>query len=284
MKFKSIILLALFSTLTSCGQSVTNEIDNIYSFKPSKLTDKERELKMPALDGFWEKVKSDTLKNLPMLRKELQANGHNPFFYYDGSGLLLSLTNNKADKELAIEAISKCDLDDISQKMFVMTLNGLANEGFDVTKPAIKILYEENYSFYIPQHAMKFNQGYCLTYMLVPQKNDNYVDTLTTIFKSLKTSAQKAIVTTLWFSYTCKGDAFLISVIENSTYDKEVKEYAKKIMGYTKLSKEQEEYLKLIGKDELVNLRAEALKSFSDESIESLDMTTRIQRKENNCH
>jgi hypothetical protein len=284
MKFKSIILLALFSTLASYGQSVTNEIDNIYSFKPSKLTDKERELKMPALDGFWEKVKSDTLKNLPMLRKELQANGHNPFFYYDGSGLLLSLTNNKADKELAIEAISKCDLDDISQKIFVMTLNGLANEGFDVTKPAVKILYEENYSFYIPQHAMKFNQGYCLAYMLVPQKNDNYVYTLTTIFNSLKTSAQKAIVTTLWFSYTCKGDVFLKSIIENSTYDKEVSEYAKKIMGYTKLNKEQEEYLKLIGKDELVNLRAEALKSFSDESIDELDMATRIQRKENNCH
>jgi hypothetical protein len=284
MKFKSIILLALFSTLASCGQSVTNEIDNIYSFKPSKLTDKERELKMPALDGFWEKVKSDTLKNLPMLRKELQANGHNPFFYYDGSGLLLSLTNNKADKELAIEAISKCDLDDISQKMFVMTLNGLANEGFDVTKPAVKILYEEDYSFYISQHAMMFNQGYCLTYMLVPQKNDNYVDTLTTIFKSLKTPAQKAIVTTLWFSYTCKGDIFLKSVIENNTLDKEVREYATRIMGYTKLSKEQQEYLKLIGKDELGNLRAEALKSFSDESIDALDMTTRIQRKENNCH
>lgn len=284
MKFKSIILLALFSTLASYGQSVTNEIDNIYSFKPSKLTDKERELKMPALDEFWEKVKSDTLKNLPMLRKELQANGHNPFFYYDGSGLLLSLTNNKADKELAIEAISKCDLDDISQKMFVMTLNGLANEGLDVTKPAVKILYEENYSFFIPQHAMTFNQGYCLTYMLVPQKNDNYVDTLTTIFKSLKTSAQKAIVTTLWFSYTCKGDIFLKSIIENSKSDKEVREYAKKIMGYTKLNKEQEEYLKLIGKDELVNLRLEALKRFSDESINELDMTTRIQRKENNCH
>lgn len=284
MKFKSIILLALFSTLASYGQSVTNEIDNIYSFKPSKLTDKERELKMPALDEFWEKVKSDTLKNLPMLRKELQANGHNPFFYYDGSGLLLSLTNNKADKELAIEAISKCDLDDISQKMFVMTLNGLANEGLDVTKPAVKILYEENYSFFIPQHAMTFNQGYCLTYMLVPQKNDNYVDTLTTIFKSLKTSAQKAIVTTLWFSYTCKGDIFIKSIIENSTSDKEVREYAKKIMGYTKLNKEQEEYLKLIGKDELVNLRLEALKRFSDESINELDMTTRILRKENNCH
>lgn len=284
MKFKSLILLALFSTLTSCGQSVTNDIDNIYSFKPSKLTDKERELKMPALDEFWKKVKADTLNNLPMLRKELQENGHNPFFYFDGSGLLLSLTNNKADKELAIEAISKCDLDDISQKMFVMTLNGLANEGFDVTKPAIKILYEEDYSFYIPQHAMVFNQGYCLTYMLVPQKNLNYVDKLTAIFSSLKPASQKSIITTLWFAYTCKGNLFLNSIMTDKTLDKEVSEYAKKIMGYTKLGKDQQEYIKAIGKDQLDNLRIDALKRFSDEAIGELDMTTSVQRKENNCH
>lgn len=284
MKFKQIILLAFFSTLTSFGQSITKEIDSIYSFKPSKLTDKERELKMPALDRFWEKVKNDTLQNLPLLRKELQANGHNPFFYYDGSGLLLSLTNNKADKELAIEAISKCDLADISQKMFVKTLNGFANEGYDVTKPAIKILYEENYTFYIPQHAMNFNQGYCLTYMLVPQKNNTYVDTLTSIFKSLKTSAQKSIVTTLWFAYSCKGDVFLKSVIEDNSLDSEVRDYAKKILGYKNLSKDQLEYLKVIGKGDVENIRNESLERFSDEAIEELDFATRVMRKDNNCH
>ena len=283
MKFLPTILLNFLTTL-SFGQSLTNDIDNIYNFKPSKLTDKEQEIKMPTLDKFWDKVKSDTTKYLPSLRMELKTLRHNPYFYYDGSGLLLSLTNSKADKELAIQAISKCDLDDISQKIYVQTLNNLANEGIDVTMAAVKILSDEKYSFFIPQHAMSFNQGYCLTYMLLPQPNFNYVDTLINMFKTVKPTSQKSIITTLWFAYTCKGDNFLKSIMTDNTTQKEVREYAKKIMGYTKLSKDQQEYLKVISKDELDNLRKDALKRFSDEAIEELDMTTRIQRKDNNCH
>lgn len=283
MKFIQTILLSFLTTF-SFGQSLSNDIDNIYNFKPSKLTDKEQEIKMPTLDKFWDKVKSDTTKYLPILRTELKSNGHNPYFYYDGSGLLLSLTNSKVDKELAIEAISKCDLDDISQKIYVQTLNKLANDGIDVTKAAVKILSDEKFSFFIPQHAMSFNQGYCLTYMLLPQPNCNYVDTLINMYKTVKPTSQKSIITTLWFAYTCKGDSFLKSIMTDNTMEKEVREYAKKIMGYTKLSKDQQEYLKAISKDELDNLRKDALKRFSDEAIEELDMTTRVQRKDNNCH
>ena len=283
MKFIQTILLTFFTTL-SFGQSLTNDIDNIYNFKPSKLTDKEQEIKMSTLDKFWDKVKGDTTKYLPSLRTELKTNGHNPYFYYDGSGLLLSLSNSKADKELAIEAISKCDLEDISQKIYVQTLNNLASEGLDVTMAAVKILFDEKYSFFIPQHAMSFNQGYCLTYMLLPQPNSNYVDTLIKMFKTVKLTSQKSIITTLWLAYTCKGDNFLESIMADNTIQKEVREYAKKIMGYTKLSKDQQEYLKVISKAELDNLRKDALKSFSDEAIEELDMTTRVQRKDNNCH
>jgi len=282
MKFIQTILLTFLTTL-SFGQSLTNDIDNIYNFKPSKLTDKEQEIKMPTLDKFWDKVRSDTIKYLPSLRAELKTNGHNPYFYYDGSGLLLSLTNSKVDKELAIEAISKCDLDDISQKVYVQTLNSLANEGLDVTMAAVRILLVEKYSFFIPQHAMSFNQGYCLTYMLLPQPNFNYVDTLINMFKTVNLTSQKSIITTLWFAYTCKGDNFLKSIIADNTIQKEVREYAKKIMGYTKLSKDQQEYLKVIGKEELDNLRKDALKIFSDEAIEELDMTTRVHRKNHNC-
>ena len=283
MKFTQTILLTFLTTF-SFGQSLTNDIDDIYNFKPSKLTDKEQEIKMPTLDKFWDKVKSDTTKYLPSLRAELKTNGHNPYFYYDGSGLLLSLTNSIADKELAIKAISKCDLDDISQKIYVMTLNNLANKGLDVTIAAVKILSDESYSFFIPQHAMSFNQSYCLTYMLLPQSNFNYVDTLINMFKTVKPTSQKSIITTLWFAYTCKGDNFLKSIMADNTIEKEVKEYAKKIMSYTKLSKDQQKYLKVISKDELDNLRKDALKRFSDEAIEELNMTTRVQRKDNNCH
>jgi hypothetical protein len=282
MKFIQTIILTLFSTFVF-GQNFSEEIDSIYNFKPSKLTYKEQELKMPDLDKFWEKVKSDTNQSLPQLRIELEKNGHNPFFYYDGSSLLLSLTNNRKDKELAIKAIAKCDLDDISQKIYVKTLNSLANEEFDVTEAAIKILYAENYSFFIPQHALTFNQGYCLTYMLLPQPNINYVEKLTTIFKSLKPSSQKSVITTLWFAYTCEGDLFLNSIIADETLNKEVVEYAKKIMGYTKITKDQKEYINTIGKNQLDKLRKDALKRFSDEAIGELDMTTRIKRQENNC-
>ena len=72
-------------------------------------------------------------------------------------------------------------------------------------------------------------------------------------------------------------------MVDNTT-QKEIREYAKKIMGYTKLNKDQQVYLKAISKDELDNLRKAALKRFSDEAIGELDMTTRIQRKDNNCH
>lgn len=283
MKFILIPLLAFLTTL-SFGQSLTNDIDSIYNFKPSKLTDKEQAVKMPALDKFWDKVKSDTIQYLPSLRAALKSVGHNPYFYYDGSGLLLSLTNSKEDKELAIDAIAKCDLDDISQKIYVQTLNNLANEGIDVTRAAVKILSDEKFSFFIPQHAMTFNQGYCLTYMLLPQQDSKYVDTLIKLFKTVKPASQKSIITTLWFAYTCKGDNFLQSMMGDDTIEKEVREYAKKIMGYTKLSKDQQDYLKSVNKDELDNLRKEALKRFSDEAIDELDMTTRVQRRGNNCH
>ncbi len=163
-------------------------------------------------------------------------------------------------------------------------MNNLANEGLDVTIAAVKILADEKYSFFIPQHAMTFNQGYCLTYMLLPQQNFNYVDTLINMFKTVNPTSQNSIITTLWFAYTCKGDNFLKLIMIDNTMEKEVREYAKKIMGYTKLSKEQQEYLKAISKDELDNFRKDALKRFSDGAIEELDMTTRVQRKDNNCH
>jgi len=283
MKFTQIIIFVLLSTF-SFGQSLETEIDNVYNFKPSELTYNEQSIKIPMLDKFWNKVKNDTLKYLPLLRAELKKDGHNPFFYWDGSSLLLSLTRNKADKELSIEAITKCDLEDISQKVYVMTLNNLANEGLDVTEAAIKILLSENYSFIIPQHAMTFSQGYCLTYMLLPQQNTNYVDTLTTIFKTLNSSSQKSIITTLWFAYSCKGDIFLNSIMVDETLDKEVREYTKNIMSYTKLSREQKQFIKSLVESQLNNLRKDALKRFSDEAIEELDMTTRVQRKESNCH
>jgi hypothetical protein len=283
MKFIAVII-STFLTTFAFGQSLSQEIDIIYNFKPSKLSDKEQESKLAGLDKFWEKVKSDTSKYLTQLRFELRQGGHNPFFYYDGCQLLLSLSEVESDKELAVQAITKCDLDDISSKIYVTTLNRLASNNIDVTPAAVKILHDDKFSFFLPQHAMTFNQGYCLTYMLLPQKNNNYIDTLISMFPSLSKTSKKSIITTLRFAYLCKGESFLQSIMANQREEKEVREYAKKIMGFTKLTKDQQDYMNMIGSEHLDEIREASLQRFSDEAIDELDMTTRIMRKQKNCH
>jgi hypothetical protein len=283
MKFITIIILTLLSTVTF-SQTLSTEIDSIYNFKPARLSDKEQESKLPALGKFWEKVKSDTAKYLTQLRFELMQAGHKPFFYYDGSSLLLSLSQARSDKALAALAIAKCDLDDISRRIYVAALNSLAQDGIDVTPAAVKILNDDKFSFFIPQHAMTFNQDYSLAYMLLPQKTNGYVNTLISMFPRMSTTAKKSIVSTLWFAYSCKGDEFLKSILANKAVDKEVRSYVKKIMGYTKLTREQKDYLKMVGKEHLDEIRVASLQRFSDEAITELDMTTRVLRSERTCH
>ena len=71
--------------------------------------------------------------------------------------------------------------------------------------------------------------------------------------------------------------------MSDQTIEKEVREYAKKIMASTKLTKDHKEYLKMIGKEHLNEIRELALQRFSDEAIGELDLTTRVMRSEKNC-
>ncbi|MBE9586005.1 hypothetical protein IM792_16250 [Mucilaginibacter sp. JRF] len=184
------------------------EIDNTYNFKPSKLSRAEQLEKFPAMDKLFNKIKDDTAKYLPELRSELIAHGHNPYFYYDGSAFLLSLSDKFDDKQLIANVIIKADLEDLSPEMYTRMLNKLANDGVDVTDAALKILDNDKFSFFIPQHVFTVNQGYALTYILLPQKSMSYVDSLISIFKRSSSAAQKSILMTLWFAYNCKRGCF----------------------------------------------------------------------------
>ncbi|MEJ0082519.1 MAG: hypothetical protein WDM78_16550 [Puia sp.] len=69
---------------------------------------------------------------------------------------------------LAGQAISRCDIADITPEHYVRRLNGLAFDGVDVTESAFKILSIPNFSFAIPAHAMIFERDNCLAYCLLP--------------------------------------------------------------------------------------------------------------------
>lgn len=271
--------------LNSFGQKdFKKEVDNIYNFYPHKLSKTEQQQVFPIVDKFFEKIKSDTSKFLPLLRQELKSDGHFPYFYYDCSHLLMILSKSHSDKKLCGQALSKCDIKDLDPRSFVVILKSLAIDNIDVTKAAVKILEDPTFHFILPEHAMKFNQGYCLMYCLLPLDPSTYVGTLTKVFQQTKDlSAQKSIVTTLWFSYSCSGDKFLKSLNEANTLSKEVSDYSKRLLANTKIPKEAEEYFKVTKEEDLVAIEKSALTRFSDEAIDELDFVTKTKRKKYNC-
>jgi hypothetical protein len=282
MRIILILCFILLNTLT-WGQSLKVEIDSVYNFKPSKLSKSEQEAKFPAMDKLFYKIKSDTALFLPQLRSELIASGHNTYFYYDGCAFLLELSHSFTDKSLIAKIIVKADLEDLSPESYTRMLNQLANDGVNITAAAMKILNDDKFSFFIPQHVFTFDQGYSLTYALLPQNSMSYIDDLIAVFKNSTPIAQKSIIMTLWFVYSCKGDALIKAAIDDKSLSKEVRNFAKDAMEHGKLSKEETDYVHTLDKSALLNLRTQALRRFTDEAVGELDLTTKVLRRDSNC-
>ncbi len=77
-----------------------DDIRRTYNFQPHLLTDQERNDKSAVMDQFWNKVKAGKGSLLQALRSELADLSNPRFFLYDGSLLLLSLSDTGADRRL----------------------------------------------------------------------------------------------------------------------------------------------------------------------------------------
>lgn len=282
---KRLLIIILILAASPCfGQDFKAEVDVAYDFHPHQLSKKEQALKLPALDSLFDKVSSDTTTYLPQLRKRLLSNDHLPYFYFDGAHLLMMLSKRRSDLDIAAEAFSKSNIQDLDPKVYVSLLGFLARNNVNVTIAAVKILEDSTFSFFIPQHAMYFNQGYSLIYCLLPLDPEYYTDTLMTIFQQTQDiQVQKSIITTLWFSYSCKGDTFLQSLNETNTLSKEVAFYAKRLLANDELDKHYKKILKKVSADELEEIKQSALVRFSDEAIYDLDFVTKARRKKFVC-
>jgi hypothetical protein len=89
------------------------EIAQVYNFQPHNLHQKQIEEKSVVLDQFWSKAKSQREIYVPQLRRELVDFANPPFFLYDGSKLLLSLSSEPADRKIVLAAIIHSDLRDL---------------------------------------------------------------------------------------------------------------------------------------------------------------------------
>ena len=269
-----------------CGlqaQNMSKEIDSVYNFQPSALTEQQQKAHLPVLDGFFNQIRSDTGKYLPLLRHELQAKGHPPYFYFDCGHLLSQLSNQKNDLQLGADAIAKCDVRDVMPRNYVGIVEDLALRGANTTAAAISMLNDTDFSFYLPEHSMNFTLDYCLLYCLLPVKPALYVDQLTSLFWTTNSpKVQKAIITMVWFAYSCKGDEFLNVLDSNNTLNMEVYGLVRSY-NLNLQEKVTSDFMSPNEHKEYEAVKKEALGTFSDESIEDLFSITKVFRNKCSC-
>jgi hypothetical protein len=112
------------------SQEFNRSLISVYSFQPHTLTADEITAKSKELDKFWDMVEADPPRYLLLLRQAL-ADATNPsFFFYDGSKLLLSLSSEREDQEIALQAIPRGDLRDIQHRDYLTTVAQLASRSW----------------------------------------------------------------------------------------------------------------------------------------------------------
>jgi hypothetical protein len=270
-----LLVLLFFASASTYGQSLHDDIQEVYNFEPHKLSRQEQEPKSKLMDGFWKKVTENKDKYLDELRTELKDPSNPAFFLYDGGHLLLSLTKSKDDYQIALDAMTKGNLKDIDPADYVRTMNFFAVNELNTTEAALKIISTDKFVAYIPQHAMSLDVGLSLRFMLLPISSDLYIKKTIEELKSTKeTTTIIYLLNFLFYSCTCEGDSVMLEYSTDKVQDETVRKYASQInkMNTVKRHDNPQEYQTLIKK------RREILNRISDEALDELnDVSKRLK-------
>lgn len=251
------------------------QIKSLYSFSPSTVTAEVRTSKSKQMDAFWDEVKQNKDRELPLLRKELESQGDPAFFLFDGSTLLLSLSHTPADQKLAAAAFSRTDLRDVQRRQYLLAVHGLAVQGIDITPAALHMLDDPKFEVYLPEHAYKLDQSACLLVALLPLKSDIWLPAV--IARGQQKSdltAMKTILLLLFYAQTDRSDQVLRTIAAQEQSPKEVQEFAKTILKHERelgVGKKPSPQ----AQDRLREERRTRMSSISDEAMGDMEELTR---------
>jgi hypothetical protein len=208
-----------------------SKVIELYNFEPHKLKSVEMQAKSGQLDKFWTMVKADPPNTLPLLRRELENLSNSAFFFYDGSKLLLALSENRSDQALALRSIAKADLHGVQHTDYLQTVHRLASNGFDTREAAFRILAFPDFKAFIPQHVLTLGQDYSLICMLFPMEEALFVSDLATrLVAESNVQAQKSLLLALWYAATPAGNTAIKGFANSKDSCPEATTYAKTLM------------------------------------------------------
>ena len=268
------LILVLFATYANAqSSSIHEEIQRTYNFQPHTLSDAEITQKSSVLDQFWTRAKSQPNVYVPALRLELTDFHNPPFFLFDGSMLLLSLSDTPADRKVTLAAIARSDLRDVQADAYFFQVHRMATLNEDTTAAAFHILEQPDFKVVIPQHALTLGQNYVLVYMLLPGNQEFW---LQPAIERLRTerdeTAQRSLILLLWYAQTNAADQAIATFAADATRPAGARDYAKQIMqARDKIGAKQKLAALALTDASLRQKRRERMKAVSDEALIDLD-------------
>jgi hypothetical protein len=280
LRYFWILILMLLPVVAAGSQANSSrgflhaEIQKVYDFQPHTLSSTQITQKSALLDQFWTKAKSQRDVYVPELRGELADFSNPPFFLFDGSQLLLSLSDTPVDRKIVLSAIGHTDLRDLQLKDYFLLVQRTAAQGEDTTAAAFHILAEPKFQVFIPQHSLTLAQDYCLVYMLLPTKQDFWVQpAIERLRTETDVTAQKSLLLLLWYAQTRESDKAIQEFSTGPAKPQASKAYANELV-HRKDSISQTLGPAVESEESLRQARRERLKAVSDEALYDLDSYT----------
>lgn len=272
------LLAAAAAQSISTQAEMHARVQSLYNFSPSKVTSEQRESKSAEMDGFWNEVKGRKDVELPLLRNELRDDTNSSFFFADGSGLLLSLSQSPNDQKLVAACLVQVDFDDFQSRQYLYEVHSLATKGIDVTPAALHMLDDPKFEVYLPEHgAYRLDQAACLLEALLPLPENVWLPAAMRRLKSERDeTALKSLLLLLYYAQTDEADAELRSIAENAATPAAERDFAKKALKHERdlgLGKRPSRETEIKVREE----RRKRMFGVSDEAMDDLeDLTVKI--------
>jgi hypothetical protein len=276
-------VLSLLFASSATGQSapIHQQIQQTYNFQPHLLSNQQITEKSTALDQLWTKAKKERSQYSPALRQELGDFKNPTFFLYDGSMLLLSLSDTPIDRKIALAAMARCDLRDVPAKDYFLQVHRMATLSEDTTAAAFHVLEQPQFTVFIPQHVLTLGQNYVLIYLLLPTDQDYWLQPAMDRLKSERDeTAQESLLLLLWYAQTDAADQAMSAFAGDASKPSASRTYARELVHRKdKIGSKEQTQASDSTAASLRQKRRERLKAVSDEALIDLDDFTLLMAK-----
>lgn len=271
-----ILLLAAARLVPAQQISIHAEIQQVYNFQPHLLSQQQMAQKSRALDRFWVQAEEQPELYAAALRQELGDFTNPSFFLYDGSMLLLSLSDTPADRKTALAAISRCDLRDLKTTDYFLQVHRLAASNEDTTAAALHVLEQPDFKVIFGEHVLTLDQDYALVYLLLPTDQSYWLEpAIARLGMERDQIAQKSLLLLLWYAQTDIADRAVRAFAADSGKPAALRSYAQGLIGRKgELGPAERAEAAGTTEETLRQKRRERLQGVSGEALKDLDLYT----------